>query len=117
MRFITEFETPTYKFVAKEYIAACRTRYALDIGNNISDAFGWQQAAKTTLDGNNSIRQHHKLEIEAFPMDKWLDFKDKLNGLLSIHCTSWATSEIYAMIESLESFGKPSGDTVTNISK
>lgn len=96
MRFITEFElgVPGWSGMTEDsHKAHCK----LQLGVNVAEAFGWQNP----VNGDND---HYKLEIEAFPMDKWMEFKQELNVLLSNNCTSWAISEIYKRIEELESF-------------
>jgi hypothetical protein len=73
MKFITEFEVPEYFENNKRMPYVPQKRHACEvaIGNMIADSFGWQNPVNHNLD-------HHRLEIEAFPMDKWIEFKQKL---------------------------------------
>lgn len=104
MRFITEFKELHPDFIHRK--AQDVKIYAeRDLGHLIAKIFGW---------GNPSA-SHHRLEIEAFPMDKWVEFKKALFS----HMDEPAMGEIspvyiLQLIKNLESFGKPSGDTITN---
>ena len=97
MRFITEFEELRPDFIHRKpsdiLVDAER-----DLGHFIAKHFGWQKPNA----------HHHRLEIEAFPMDKWVEFKEKLMD----HFTNDATNRMLTsrLLEELESFGKPAGD-------
>ncbi len=66
MRFITEFEL---KFPYQlSVLETCKVRYQLDMGNQIGEIFDWE-------DEFDNDANRYKLEIEAFPMDKWLEFR------------------------------------------
>lgn len=104
MRFITEFEIDkniNHKLLPhiipdKQHIRE------LGIGKDIGRFFGWQ---------NNIVDEvsFHRLEIEAFPMDKWVDFKQKLFTLTqqsNIHFAPINEVKILELIKELESFCK-----------
>jgi hypothetical protein len=75
MRFITEFELLT-PFEIKNYKSLREKGTAEWLGLDIARAFGWQQKGETTLHG--PVSERHSLEIEAFPMDKWIEFRKRL---------------------------------------
>jgi hypothetical protein len=52
----------------------------------------------------------HALEDtpQLFPMDKWIEFKQKL--LNNLNYGSIERNDVILLIEELESFGKPAGD-------
>lgn len=109
MRFITEFELLS-PFEIKNYKSLRERGCAEWLGLDIARAFGWQQKGETTPRGQ--VSERHTLEIEAFPMDKWVEFKKRLffkieesqqyDGPIS-------GVEILELIKELESFGKPAG--------
>jgi hypothetical protein len=90
MRFITEFDAVDEKW---EYMNLV-THESL-MGTQIASAFDYVKS------GNN----HRKLEIEAFPMDKWREFKSKLLEHFCVYPGS--TTKMLDLIKELESFGKP----------
>lgn len=73
MRFITEFKVPEYFEKNKRipYVPGKRYLSEVKMGNMIAQSFDWQNPVNHNL-------EHHRLEIEAFPMDKWIEFKNKL---------------------------------------
>lgn len=94
MRFITEFELvppaiPPRIIAYKEYGGQL-------IGSEITDLFGWD--AKP-IEG----KVRYTIEIEAFPMDKWIEFKKELFMRLSKGGVS--KMQMSEMIKELESFG------------
>lgn len=99
MRFITEFEldhpyTPTRK---RDY----KHDMQVDMGALISESFGWKEKSGVS-------KTRHTLEIEAFPMDKWVEFKEKLLNEL-YKDERFDGYKIRCLINELESFGKPAG--------
>lgn len=105
MRFITEFKVPETFHGDPEYfhkhterfIYNNKERLAYEVGILLQESFGFQNPV-------NGDTLHHKLEIEAFPMDKWVEFKQKLHDYL--HVTGWVSGAIiFKMIEELESYG------------
>ena len=96
MRFITEFELNA----SENAIDAYKANGQWNIGLMIRDSFGWQNPV-------NGNPHHHRLEIEAFPMDKWIEFKQKL--FTHLQCAEINPVHILQMIKDLESFGKPAG--------
>ncbi len=102
MRFITEFENtyeayeePAFERMHKAY----KGKGALDIGNEISESFGWKV-------DEQRFKVHTSLEIEAFPMEKWVEFKEEL--LTAIKRKPFIDrEEIEKILQELESFGKP----------
>lgn len=104
MRFITEFELLT-KFEIENY-KTLRARGAAEwVGLDIAKAFGYQLKGETTLHG--PVSERHTLEIEAFPMDKWVEFKTSLLSYLAIHGSFNSGVHVLEMIKALESHGKP----------
>jgi len=103
MRFITEFES-TYdgesqqKYIEK--IPYWEERGEAELGTMIGKSFGWKQHEVLS-------EMRHTLEIEAFPMDKWIEFKKRLSDALPDYDVVSRTRIINAMAE-LESFGNPS---------
>ncbi len=75
MRFITEFELAT-PFEIKNYKFIRERGTAEWLGMDIAKAFGWQIKGKPTSQW--PVAERHTLEIEAFPMDKWIEFKKLL---------------------------------------
>lgn len=105
MRFITEFENTPALLLEEGYnswIKTYETRGELDIATQIGNSFGWET-------DEQPFKIRHTLEIEAFPMDKWVEFKRNV-----IMIGSSDSLQILDMIMELESFGKPSGDAITN---
>ncbi len=102
MRFITEFKVSESAQSDKRYIPEKRHLSELKMGNMLAESFGWENPVNHNLD-------HHRLEIEAFPMDKWVEFKEEL--LTAIKRKPFIDGEeIEKILQELESFGKPSGD-------
>jgi hypothetical protein len=100
MRFITEFELLT-PFEIKNYKSLREKGTAEWLGLDIARAFGWQQKGKTTLHG--PVSERHSLEIEAFPMDKWIEFRKRLLASLPDH-DSTSRIRIENALHDLESF-------------
>lgn len=101
MRFITEFkfdkgENPTQLTI--EYRKEVRVQ---ELGAIIEQSFAWENPV-------NDNPLHHRLEIEAFPMDKWIEFKKRFADALPDYDVVSRTKLINAIAE-LESFGKPAG--------
>ena len=79
MRFITEFECDGTRFDANPSIIAGRKeRGQCEIGRLLAESFGWEERGQTTLLKNDPVIHRFSLEIEAFPMDKWIEFKQRL---------------------------------------
>ena len=104
MRFITEFELDV-PFSNKE-ADKCKSTMGFHIGGLIANAFDWHSAPFLSMVGPH--RNKWALEIEAFPMDKWIEFKQKITFYLQ-ECedkdqlpeTLW----VIRMIKELESYG------------
>lgn len=104
MRFITEFELEyPYSLFQIENM-----KHALQngLGNKIADSFKWKELGATTIQG--PVKHKASIEIEAFPMEKWKEFKTKLFNMLLQDNVS--TKYFDKLIEELESFGKPAGE-------
>lgn len=99
MRFISEFEScddgANYHY--NESIAN------RELGEAIAKAFNW---TKSKNEFNNT------LEIEAFPMEKWIEFKANILNISDLDSIQYKT--LIDLISELESFGKPAADTITN---
>lgn len=95
MRFITEFELkfPYQLSVLETYKVRGQM---LDIGNQIGDAFDWQNE-------HDDEKEKYSLEIEAFPMDKWVEFKRRL--FLHLRATGLYEPTFKGLIDELESYG------------
>lgn len=107
MRFITEFEIiPPY---TQSGLKSHKGYAYCELGALIGDAFGWEERGATTLDPKDPIKHVHKLEIEAFPMDKWVEFKKHL--FLELDKEEPSSVHIHELIKELESFGKPEEET------
>ena len=101
MRFITEFKLkyPYQLSVLETY----KVKHQFDIGNKIGEIVDWKSVG-------DEEKENFKLEIEAFPMDKWVEFKEKIMFYLQ-ECEDkdelpeslW----VLRMIKELESFGNP----------
>lgn len=71
MRFITEFMQDETAWAATQR----QMMYEEEFGRIIADSFGWQNPV-------NDNREHYRLEIEAFPMDKWIEFEKRFMDAL-----------------------------------
>lgn len=98
MRFITEFHVDDSDWTNPLVIAETRkTIFGKELGVEIASKLSWESPV-------NDNPTRFKLEIEAFPMDKWVEFKQKLHDYL--HVTGWVSGAIiFKMIEELESYG------------
>ncbi len=100
MRFIAEFEIHSnidHKLLP-HIIPDKRHIRELCIGRGIGAAFGWDE----TPQSNNTMK--YSLEIEAFPMDKWVEFKQKVSNVLGHG--SREEHELFYLIKELESYGQ-----------
>lgn len=97
MRFITEFEVS--KSIDLEKLSFLlpdkKSIRELGIGKKIGSAFGWEHL----YDGNSATNKY-TLEIEAFPMDKWIKFKAGIN-----ECIEQAKANNYPPMFALLSIG------------
>lgn len=110
MRFITEFELAEGNINNAHLSIEARKDSEMKIGFAICSAFGWESS-------ENNLR--HKIAIEAFPMEKWVEFKQKLfSEIATCNDVDFPVdgARILSWIKELESFGKPSGDAITNLS-
>lgn len=77
MRFITEFECDgTAWDMTPAIVSHRKANGQMSMGNKIAELFGWQKNAIMSAMGPHTI--NWSLEIEAFPMDKWVEFRKKL---------------------------------------
>lgn len=97
MRFITEFELNT-PFEIKNYKGLREKGSAEWLGLDISKAFGWNKRSEIKASG--ATIETHKLEIEAFPIDKWIKFKAGIN-----ECIEQTKAGNYPAMYSLLSVG------------
>jgi hypothetical protein len=101
MRFITQFELEyPYTLFDMENL-----KFTLQegLGNKIADSFNWNEIGTTVSKG--PVKYKAFIEIEAFPMDKWMEFKSKLLEHFCVYPGS--TTKMLEFIKELESFGKP----------
>lgn len=110
MKFITEFElTPDEIKYTKAPTFDYRKQWAEhNLGGQISFSFGFKETGYINADGYAGERR--TLEIEAFPMDKWVEFKQKLTG--AINYDVQLMRNVVDAITELESFGKPKGEKI-----
>lgn len=101
MRFITEFELVPPAIEAR--LDAYKSRSEFELGQLIAQSFDWKNRGYVRLNDLAGLR--YTLEIEAFPFDKWVEFKEKLMD----HFTNDATTRMLTsrLLEELESFCKP----------
>lgn len=109
MRFVTEFDLPNnFDLKLLDHLVPDKKHIReLGIGQDIGRLFGWQTSEK-----DNSI--HCKLEVEAFPMDKWVEFKQKLfTYIYEAGRRGEVLNQIHVLelIKELESFGQPTKDS------
>lgn len=76
MRFKTEFVITPPAIEAR--LCAYKSRSEFEMGQLIAGSFSWELSGQCTLAGPASER--YTLEIEAFPIDKWIEFKQFLLG-------------------------------------
>ncbi len=104
MRFITEFENTPALLLDEGYnswVKTYETRGQLDIATQIGNSFGWET-------DEQPFKIRHTLEIEAFPMEKWIEFKNRLFVLIETYPGDVVGA--LTIIKELESFGKPAGE-------
>lgn len=97
MRFISEFEELHHDFIHRN-VADIKVDAERDLGHFLAQRFGW----------NTPHPCHHTLEIEAFPADKWVEFKNKLfNHIVFNNGEDKPVDEIKILkwIKELESYG------------
>lgn len=105
MKFKTEFKFDP--IVTKNHTDVNRSDCEFKLGQMISETFGWQRKNETTQDGVLGISV---LEIEAFPVGKWIEFKQRLFTEIYEKGRRGAILDQALMLElikELESFGKP----------
>lgn len=102
MRFITEFEIALPAI--EQRIDAYKSRGNLDLGSIISTSFGWKERPYHDQRGGNDIGRW-ALEIEAFPVDKWVEFKNRLFAHLGT--TGLYDKTFKDLVSELESFRNP----------
>lgn len=102
MRFITEFELD-YPYSLFE-IENMKFTLQEGFGNKIAESFEWKETGATTIKG--PVKYKASIEIEAFPMDKWVRFKERL--MVYVGNDAAEVEFVSEIIEELESFGKPS---------
>jgi hypothetical protein len=103
MRFITQFELCTL-FEIKNYKSLREKGSAEWLGLDIAKAFGWEERGETTLAKNSPVIHKHSLEIEAFPMDKWIEFKNILKDHVATGNPN--ITKVWLSLLELESYSK-----------
>lgn len=94
MRFITQFELEyPYTLTAPEL---CIERAERQMGKMIEDSFT-RKEKEVLIRGNEGRRW--SLEIEAFPMDKWIEFKKRVADALPDYDVVSRTRIINAFID------------------
>lgn len=114
MRFITEFKASgaELKYGSNPVIGHRKCCAEGALGESISQAFPFKELG--TIEESGLAGLYSILEIEAFPMDKWVEFKQNVFEHFCVYPGS--TKKMLDFIQELESFGKPSGDAITNLS-
>lgn len=109
MRFITEFKVDELECDLPGHPSASYRREGCNnkLGNLIGDCFKWE----TPVNGD---KLRHRLEIEAFPMDKWIEFEKRFYDALPDYDAASRIRLINALTALMTFTGKPSGDTITN---
>lgn len=74
-----------------------------ELGALIGNSFGWHERRPTIV--TNPEAERYKLEIEAFPMDKWIEFKQKLYELFHKNELILSGGVLEHMLKELESYG------------
>jgi hypothetical protein len=74
-----------------------------EIGKLISREFDYKEIEKPPHLHSEDTR--YKLEIEAFPMDKWIEFKSQLTSAIGYDFV--LMKNVVDIFHNLESFGKP----------
>jgi hypothetical protein len=97
MRFITEFEITVAekKYAETNILHNRRSRLEGEMGNMVAESFGWQNPVL-----GDPLR--YRLEIEAFPMEKWVEFKNRLLSFKKGHGDSIPLKSLFDLIKELE---------------
>src|ERR1044072_6020245 len=107
MRSITEFEfspNPMEHEAAREYrIGNIKNAQERHLGWVIAKSFGWDVKGVTALTKTDPVKQWFTLEIEAFPMDKWIEFKKRFKDALPDY-DSVSRTRLLNALDDLESF-------------
>lgn len=98
MRFITEFELAEGNPRNEALSIKAKKESEEAMGCAMANAFGWENPVN-----GNWFR--YKIAIEAFPMDKWIEFKQFLLG--NFGYDPGIKQLLHNVIERLESHGKP----------
>jgi len=101
MRFITEFELVPPAIEAR--LNAYKARGEFELGQEIAKLFEWQQVGIMVQDKPAKLR--YTMEIEAFPVDKWVEFKKRLFAHLGT--TGLYDKTFKDLVSELESFRNP----------
>lgn len=107
MRFITEFKLE--EAGEEKVIATFKASGQFSIGNMIAESFEWKMNRFGTRHPEPVVGERYTLEIEAFPMDKWVEFKQNLFSKF-IDDDYENAEQVLQLIKDLESFGKPAGE-------
>jgi hypothetical protein len=101
MRFITEFEREVIVIPDAEFVSnsphVSKMHGEAGLGRMISANFGWKENTVKMFGGKDMNRW--SLEIEAFQMDKWMEFKKRLLDALPDYDTVSRTRIMNALSE------------------
>jgi hypothetical protein len=97
MRFITEYKHLPHD--ANEYAEHYRHNANSILGERIGAGFKYENPV-------NDNHLHYRLEIEAFPMDKWIEFKNSLFEYIVNSGGMVSGTRILEMIKALEFQGE-----------
>lgn len=105
MRFITEFKVSgeELKYTPNPVIDHRKSCAEDELGSDISKAFSFKELG--TIEESGLAGMYQQLEIEAFPMDKWVDFKQKLYELFHKNGLILSGGVLEHMLKELESYG------------
>ena len=105
MRFITQFELVSH--IDEKTIDSFKANGQFELGRGIADLFDWQKVPFRDTRREQNFNKW-SLEIEAFPMDKWGEFRQRL--IMECGMPHPDGVEIRELLSELESFGKPAGE-------
>ena len=77
--YVVQKDNPNLELSHKRHADKCE----YEIGQLIGKTFGWEKVAQPSHLISEDERM--KLEIEAFPIDKWVEFKNALHIELLAH--------------------------------
>lgn len=104
MKFVTDFKVSgeELKYTPNPVIDHRKSCAEDELGSDISKAFSFKELG--TIEESGLAGMYQQLEIEAFPMDKWVEFKKKIIINLPLYDNKSAKG-IMTALDELESYG------------